>query len=314
MKYSLLLTLLIGLLSSSIKAQSNQEITKVIDDFFVAMESQDTLALDKIMHDQCVLFTSLTQNGTPKIEAIPKASFLTYMKRVIAKKYVYDERLWNYDVSRDDNLAIVWTEYTMFVGVENKLSHCGVNVFTLGKSKTGAWKITNITDTRRKENCITEETAVQNEAMVEKVLNDWHQASATADADAFFGAMTEDGIYLGTDASERWLRDELRKWSKFAFERDTAWAFTASKREIYFSENQKIAWFEEMLDTQMGTCRASGVLAKVDGAWKIKHYDLSIMVPNDLVKDFKKLVAMGGLPKSKKEQRAARKKKKKKKE
>lgn len=310
MKHSLLLIVLIGFLNSSIYAQSNKEITKVIDDFFVAMEGQDTLALDKIMHDQCVLFTTLTQNGMPKIEAIPKASFLMYMKRVIAKKYVYDERLWNYDISLEDNLAIVWTEYTMFTGVENKLSHCGVNVFTLGKSATGTWVITNITDTRRKENCITEETVAQNEGMVKKVLNNWHQASATADADAFFGAMTKDGVYLGTDASERWLRDELREWSKFAFERDTAWAFTASKREIYFSENQKIAWFEEMLDTQMGTCRASGVLTKIGGVWKIKHYDLSIMVPNDLIKDFKKLVAMGGLPKSKKEQRAARKKKK----
>jgi len=310
MKHSLLLIVLIGFLNSSIYAQSNKEITKVIDDFFVAMEGQDTLALDKIMHDQCVLFTTLTQNGMPKIEAIPKASFLMYMKRVIAKKYVYDERLWNYDISLEDNLAIVWTEYTMFTGVENKLSHCGVNVFTLGKSATGTWVITNITDTRRKENCITEETAAQNEGMVKKVLNNWHQASATADADAFFGAMTKDGVYLGTDASERWLRDELREWSKFAFERDTAWAFTASKREIYFSENQKTAWFEEMLDTQMGTCRASGVLTKIGGVWKIKHYDLAIMVPNDLVKDFKKLVAMGGLPKSKKEQRAARKKKK----
>jgi ketosteroid isomerase-like protein len=311
MRHSLLLIVLIGFFSNSIFAQSNQGITKVIDNFFVAMEAQDTIALDKIMHDQCVLFTTLTQNGSPKIEAIPKASFLTFMKRVISKKYVYDERLWNYDVSLEDNLAIVWTEYTMFVGVENQMSHCGVNVFTLGKSEKGKWVIMNITDTRRKENCMTEETAVQNEAMVRKVLNNWHQASATADAEAFFGAMTEYGVYLGTDASERWLRDELKEWSKFAFERDTAWAFTASKREVYFSENQRTAWFEEMLDTQMGTCRASGVLVKVGSVWKIKHYDLSIMVPNDLAKDFKKLVAMGGLPKSKKEQRAARKKKKK---
>ncbi len=311
MKYNLIFTLLIALWSNAIQAQSKGEIRKVIDNFFVAMEAKDTTALDQLMHDQCVLFTTLTQNGTPKIQAVPKASFLTFMKRVIAKKYVYDERLWNYDISQDDNLAIVWTEYTMFTGATNQLSHCGVNVFTLGKSEKGTWLITNITDTRRKENCITEETVVENKGMVENVLNHWHEASATADADAFFGAMTEDGIYLGTDASERWLRDELREWSKFAFERDTAWAFTASKREIYFSNNQKTAWFEEMLDTQMGTCRGSGVLVKKDGVWKIKHYDLAIMVPNDLVKDFKKLVAMGGLPKSKKEQRAARRKKKK---
>lgn len=312
MKYSLFLMFWIGLLSNSIQAQSNGEIRQVIDDFFIAMESQDTLVLDKMLHDQCILFTTLTHNEKPRIEAVPKASLLAFMKRVIKKKYVYDEKLWTYEISRDDNLAIVWTEYTMFTGVENKLSHCGVNVFTLGKSEKGNWLITNITDTRRKENCILEAEPVDDKGLANKVLNDWHQASATANSEAFFGAMTKDGIYLGTDASERWLRDELKEWSKFAFERDTAWAFTSSKREIYFAENQKIAWFEEMLDTQMGTCRGSGVLVKVEGVWKIKHYDLSIMVPNDLVKDFKKLVAMGGLPKTKQEQRAAKKKQRKK--
>lgn len=310
MKYCLSLIFWIGLLSNNSIAQSNDAIVKVVDQFFVAMEAKDTIGLDSILHDECIIFSTLTKNEKPVIEPLRKVSFLGFMRRAIDKKYVYDEQLWTYDVSREDNLATVWTEYTLFVGASKQVSHCGVNVFTLAKTSTNKWVITNITDTRRKKDCIEATTPIQNKEAVDKVLTAWHYASETANSAAFFGAMTEDGVYLGTDASERWLRDELKEWAAFAFERDTAWAFTPSKRKIYLSDNQRIAWFEEMLDTQMGTCRGSGVLAKVGGVWKIKHYDLAIMVPNDLVKDFMKLVEMGGLPKEKRKKGRKKKKKK----
>ena len=34
----------------------------------------------------------------------------------------------------------------------------------------------------------------------------------------------------------------------------------------------------------MGTCRGSGVLEKKDKTWKIKHYVLSVEIPNKDVK------------------------------
>lgn len=294
MKKILIIILFLQQISSSAWAQnSNDQIKKVIDDFFVAMESKDTVALDSIMHTDCMLFSSLVQKGEPMIEALRKPSFLGYMGRAIKKKYVYDERLWTYNISTEDNMATVWTEYTLFSGKELKVSHCGVNVFTLAKNGKDKWLIINITDTRRADNCIEESSISQNQDLVNKLMDNWHQAAAVADEDKFFGAMTEDGIYLGTDATERWLRDELKTWAKSAFDRDTAWAFTPSKRQIYFGENQRVAWFEEMLDTWMGTCRGSGVVVKVGKEWKIKHYNLSIMVPNDLVKDFISLVKIG---------------------
>ena len=122
------------------------------------------------------------------------------------------------------------------------------------------------------------------------MLDQWHEAAATADGDAFFGAMTADGIYLDTDATERWLRDELKAWAKKAFERESAWAFTPSNREIYFAGDGKTAWFEELLDTWMGTCRGSGVLTKTTDGWKIKHYNLAILVPNDKIDAFKEMM------------------------
>lgn len=118
-------------------------------------------------------------------------------------------------------------------------------------------------------------------------LNRWHQAAATADEEAFFGAMTGDAIYIGTDPGEHWKRDELKSWAKSAFERDTAWAFEPYDRHIFYSENGQYAWFDEMLKTWMGDCRGSGVCEWIDGKWKIRHYHLAVTVYNDDMDQFR---------------------------
>ena len=299
-KYLFVLLFLI-IINTSTKAQEQAEIREVIDSFFVAMEAKDTLVLDRLLHDQCIIFSTMNnKDGEPQIEVLRKVSLLGFMRRAMIKGYVYHEQLWNYNINIEDNLATAWTEYTLFAGEPSKVSHCGVNTFTLAKTAAGYWQIIHLADTRRRDNCLEEGTVTTQTEAVNKHLDNWHKAAATADEEAFYGAMAEDCIYLGTDASERWLRDELREWAKFAFEREVAWAFTPSKRQLYWSDNQRVVWFEEMLDTQMGTCRGSGVLIKEGTGWTIKHYDLAIMVPNDLVDDFLQLVEMGGLPKKKK--------------
>ncbi len=123
------------------------------------------------------------------------------------------------------------------------------------------------------------------------VLEAWHQAAAEADADVYFGTMTEDCVFLGTDATERWTRDELRVWSKTYFDRGSAWAFTAHDRVIYFAGDGHTAWFEEFLETDMGDCRASGVMSHIGDRWLIRHYDLTLTVPNELVDRLGELVA-----------------------
>jgi len=102
---------------------------------------------------------------------------------------------------------------------------------------------------------------------------------------------------LGTDASERWQRDEVREWAAFAFERDVAWAFRPYQRQLYESADSGTVWFEEMLDTEnMGTCRGPGVLSQAAEGWKIQHYDLAVMVPNEKMEDFLGLMEEASAP------------------
>ncbi len=112
-------------------------------------------------------------------------------------------------------------------------------------------------------------------------LDEWHDDAAHSRA-RFFDKMAPDAIYIGTDKTERWTRDELRAWSKPYFARPSAWAFTAIKRHIAGSADQQFIWFDEQLSTQMGVCQASGVIRSTGTGFQILHYQLSIAVPNEL--------------------------------
>jgi hypothetical protein len=116
------------------------------------------------------------------------------------------------------------------------------------------------------------------------VLDDWHQAASVADEARYFGHFAPNGIFMGTDATERWTVTEFQKWAKPQFQRKSAWSFKPRDRHINFSSDGKTAWFDEMLDTpNLGLCRGSGVLVSLGGKWKISQYNLSVPIPNALV-------------------------------
>ena len=115
-------------------------------------------------------------------------------------------------------------------------------------------------------------------------LDQWHRDAAEGNHTAYIAAMTRDGIFIGTDATERWTTSDFSAWSKPYFDGKKTWNFKAVGRNIYISDNGLTAWFDELLDTQMGMCRGSGILVKKDNSWKIAQYVLSATIPNDIMK------------------------------
>lgn len=116
-----------------------------------------------------------------------------------------------------------------------------------------------------------------------EVIDTWHLAAANADFDAYFNILTEDAVFVGTDAAEVWNKAQFMTFSKPYFDKGKAWSFTSKQRNVYVDASGEIAWFDELLDTWMQLCRGSGVLKKEDGVWKISHYVLSLTIPNDKI-------------------------------
>jgi hypothetical protein len=123
---------------------------------------------------------------------------------------------------------------------------------------------------------------------INQTLDQWHKDVADSRFDDYFNAFTKDGVFVGTDAGEIWTVEEFKSFSKPYFDKKQTWDFKALKRNIYFSDDKRIAWFDEILDTWMGICRGSGVLIKDNkNNWKIAQYVLSVTIPND---DMKKII------------------------
>ncbi|SFU95541.1 SnoaL-like domain-containing protein [Pseudoduganella namucuonensis] len=137
------------------------------------------------------------------------------------------------------------------------------------------------------------QNALSDDAFRQRVhgfVDQWHADAARADS-VYFDKMAPAGVYIGTDKSEIWTREEFRAWAKPFFDRKKAWAFTAIKRNVYFSPDKKYAWFDEQLNTQMGICQASGVIHHSADGFQIEHYQLSLAVPNPLMDKFTKAIA-----------------------
>lgn len=121
----------------------------------------------------------------------------------------------------------------------------------------------------------------EEEDQVNRTLDAWHKAATDANFDLYFAMMTEDAVFIGTDPTENWSFKEFQAYAKPHFDKGKAWDFKVIQRHVYFDESKKLAWFDELLDTQMKICRGSGVLVKAGKEWKIKHYVLSMTIPND---------------------------------
>ncbi len=125
---------------------------------------------------------------------------------------------------------------------------------------------------------------------IHALLDAWHQAAANNDQAHYFELIDDDGIYIGTDSSEIWSRQEFYDWSTPYFNEKKGWSFTKKERHLYFSDDGNMAWFDELLEYGKGILRGSGVLVKRGSEWRIIHYVLSIPIPNEKYKEVMGLI------------------------
>lgn len=271
-------------------SQSNtQQVKQTVQQFFEALNQKNTQQLVFHVQDTSTLLLKSViyskKEEQYKEIALPFTEFLKGIDKAKQNDSKWEEKIWSMDINIDGGMATVWTPYSFFV--DNELSHCGTNHLLLIKQET-SWKITGLTDTRRRKTCrMTESDDAK--ALINKSIDIWHDLAANADM-KYFDFMTPNAIYIGTDAKERWTKQEFLTFAKPHFDKGKAWSFKTINRNVYLSKDEKTAWFEELLDTWMGPCRASGVLELTEKGWLLSHYQLSVTVPNEKIKEFLNLI------------------------
>lgn len=125
----------------------------------------------------------------------------------------------------------------------------------------------------------TAAASADDKADISTVLDQLHAAAAKADWDAYFNLYTDDAIFLGTDAGERWDKPTFKAYAGGS----SGWIYRMTERNIDLTPDQDHAWFDELLvNAKYGTSRGTGVLIRTPHGWKIAQYHLVFPIPNDL--------------------------------
>ena len=138
--------LVILFLSSSLFYAQEKEVQKTIDDFFVGLNAKDTTTIRKHCYKDVIVQTIIKTKLGNQLKTDKFKDFLVSIS-TIPTEVIIDEKLLDYKIEIDGNLAHVWTPYEFYVN--GSLRHKGVNSFTLFKEST-AWQIIHIIDTRRR--------------------------------------------------------------------------------------------------------------------------------------------------------------------
>lgn len=142
-KIVLFTLLLLGVVGNAQK----KEVQEVIDNFFVAFHQRDTIKLKLVCSDQLIL-QSISESAT-KGNKLSDESVKEFYKSIaaISSNAKFKEKILSSVIQIDGSMAHVWAPYEFYFN--DKLSHSGVNTFTLFKQKDN-WKIIYLIDTRRK--------------------------------------------------------------------------------------------------------------------------------------------------------------------
>ncbi len=132
-----------------------------------------------------------------------------------------------------------------------------------------------------------------NQSDINTVLDNWHLAAAKGDLERYIGAMTEGAIFMGTDEHERWTRAELRVYAEPHFADGHGWTYTPRDRFIRTNAYGDVAWVDETLDhDRYGVLRGTAVLRENGEVWKIAHYSLTFLIPNEHVGDVMRVIGV----------------------
>ena len=122
------------------------------------------------------------------------------------------------------------------------------------------------------------------QASPDALLDGLHRDAHEGNYATYFDRYTSDAVFLGTDKTERWTLQEFKAYAKPAFADGHGWTYEVVERNWEGSGDTR--WFDEILFNQKyGYCRGTGVVVLINGEWKIAHYSLTFLVPNDIAAD-----------------------------
>ncbi len=138
----ILLTIITALLFLDGNAQTNSQEEKLIlqkvNQFFQALEKQDTILLKSIAILDGQTTSIRSQNDSLLIRI---ATYKDRMKSFVNPQSVIYEKMLSAEIKIHGRIAMAWVPYTL--SINQQFNHCGIDVFTFFKTNEG-WKIVSL--------------------------------------------------------------------------------------------------------------------------------------------------------------------------
>lgn len=261
--------------------RSNFNFEQTSKEFLVDLNAGDSAKFMQHFQPNAIVY-NITENG---LEQLAIKDFSQVLEKFKTKQY--REEFTKIKVTQlESGLTYVDIDFTFYIN--EKVAFKGVDHVLWVKDSSGN-KITAYYSGALKPKFTTSSGGQTSFGELDLLMNKWHVDVAEYKMENYFDFMSSRFIFLGTDPKERWTKAEFEQFCKPYFDKKSTWKFTPNWRNWYLSADEQTAWFEESLNTWMEECRASGVLEKIDGVWKISHYNLTVLIENDKVEKFIKL-------------------------
>lgn len=144
---SILLLLNFEAFAQNNNPSEEKEILLKVQQFFDALETQDTVLFKSTLLPEGQLWAIYEQDNTIKLNM---AQFRDRVKSLINPGRIIQERMLSSEVNIHKNIAVAWVPYTLDIG--GKFSHCGIDIFTMIKTNEG-WKIATAAYTIEPDGC-----------------------------------------------------------------------------------------------------------------------------------------------------------------
>jgi hypothetical protein len=185
-------------MAAPVSAQSpaEQEVLKVVHQMFDGMRNADSAAVRAVFVPGA-RFASIDARATPP--SVRYDSVSGWIAGIAGSNKRWNEQIYEVQVKVDGDMAHVWSPYTFYL--DGKWNHCGVNSMELLKVN-GAWKLTQLSDTRKREACrdplgggprqpmppgtpapVSPSSTEDDDKAIRAVVNVYFRGHATANAD-----------------------------------------------------------------------------------------------------------------------------------
>lgn len=131
----------------AVRAQDEEGVLAAVEQLFEGMRTADPDMVRAVIAPDARFAILNAGDGSPRI-AVQAVD--GWVAGIGGSGGSWNEQVYDLEVRVDGTMASVWAPYTFYL--DGRISHCGINSIEMLHDAQG-WKITQISDTRRREGC-----------------------------------------------------------------------------------------------------------------------------------------------------------------